>query len=186
MGRRIGIDIDDTLGVFISDFLEFYNDLRGTDFNVEDICTIPIYKILGLTTTEEERAWFDAYDESSRMMAMKPMADSVEVVNRLHQQGDYLIAITGRPEQIKEKTQLWLDREYSRKISELHFKSHGIRKAEMGLGLDIMAEDNGTEALAFAEARAKTYLLDYPWNRKVDSRENLVRVYSWDNFGKIL
>ena len=136
--------------------------------------------------TNEERAWFDAYDESSRMMAMKPMADSVEVVNRLHQQGDYLIAITGRPEQIKEKTQLWLDREYSRKISELHFKSHGIRKAEMGLGLDIMAEDNGTEALAFAEARAKTYLLDYPWNRKVDSRENIVRVCSWEELGRIL
>ena len=185
MGRRIGIDIDDTLGVFISDFLDFYNELKRTNFRLEDIYTLPIREVLGLTE-KEERVWFDAYNEKFPLTEGKTIRGTIEVINKLHRQGDYLMAVTGRSEQIKEKTQLWLDQKYSGKISELHCKPHGIRKAEMKLRLDVIVEDNSDEALAFAEAGVRTYLLDYPWNRKVDSRENIVRVCSWEELGRIL
>ena len=183
--RRIGLDIDDTLGIFCADFLEFYNQLKRTNFRLEQIYALNIHKSIGITP-EEERRLFDAYDESPRLMAMKSLSGSNEVINKLHSQGDYLMAITGRPAHTKEKTKLWLDQKYSGKIAELYFKPVGIRKAEMDLKVDIMIEDDINEALAFAKSGVMTYLLDYPWNRKVESQENLIRVYSWEELGKIL
>lgn len=104
--------------------------------------------------------------------------EAIEYLDRIHSHAD-IIAITTRcleAPNIYQRTKGWLDKY---KIPhEMLLISFNKGEDTRILGLDYMVEDSPQNALDCAEEGAKTFLIDYPYNRDTE-HERIVRVRDW-------
>ncbi len=170
----IGIDIDGTLtdpGYFIPHLNKHFN--VDIDF---DTVTEYDFRALYQATDEELKEFF--IGEGKGIMFIAPLLDgALTTVLELSERHEVHI-ITARREDLREKTQIWLN-----DVGLGHLPLHTLgspNKRELAekLGCDFFFEDHPTASEDIAEGGIEVLLMNAPYNRDT-GHHNMKRVYSW-------
>jgi uncharacterized HAD superfamily protein len=178
---KIGIDIDEVLANTMSNFLDFHNEMYGTDATRDEITD---YYFDGLFhwTREENFKRFDEFYKTRFFEDIVPVEGAADGIKSLQQLGT-LYVITSRPLYIKEQTLKWLTRYFGDDLPEVYFAhlDGAGTKADLcdQLGIDLLIEDSLEFAEACAAKNVQVLLMDAPWNRR-ELADNITRVYNWD------
>lgn len=182
----IGIDLDDTLLDFNSTLCEFHNQKYGTNYKRSDITKYRLDDIWN-ATYEQIVERIDEFYHTDLHWNSAPMEGAPEVIREL-QKKHRLIIITAKPDYLREKTLMWLDKHYKDAFKEIHFlgEFHGTsdhKKKSKGelcdeIGVDIFIEDSMANAKNIARLHRPVLLLDSPWNQG-ELPENVKRVKGW-------
>lgn len=187
--RRIGIDIDEVLADFMTELNRFYNQRYGTNFSIEDYKNYDLEKIWGGSKKDAVEIVNDFY-ESNVFLNILPVEGAQEGIKVLSIKNN-LIAITSRPQFIKEKTEKWMRNYFGGDISEIIFTgqynlhSSLISKASICLDrqISVLVEDNLKVAKECSEKGIMSFILDRGkkslWNRFDGDDKGMIRVNSW-------
>jgi uncharacterized protein len=184
---KIGIDIDEIIVEFSLGYLELFNKQYNKNIKFEDLFSYSLCEPLEISR-EESLKLAEEYQNSEEFDNIKIVPGAQEGINFLGKTHD-LIFITSRPQQIKEKTEIFLKKLFSNFNLKVFFSGgrteSGISKSEICLAqrIDILIEDDLLHALDCAEKGIKVILLDKPWNQKVTS-ENILRAKNWNEILK--
>lgn len=96
--------------------------------------------------------------------------------------------MTAKPDYLREKTQIWLNKHYGDVFKEIHFigeihanqNGHKKSKGELcdEIGVDIFIEDSMANARNIARLHRPVLLIDSPWNQG-ELPDNVRRVSGW-------
>lgn len=96
--------------------------------------------------------------------------------------------MTAKPDYLREKTQIWLNKHYGdvfkeiNFIGEFHANQNGHKKSKGELcdeiGVDIFIEDSMANARNIARLHRPVLLIDSPWNQG-ELPDNVRRVSGW-------
>lgn len=124
------------------------------------------------------------YSKSHIIAKLKPIKDSVEVIDRLHKQGYEFIAITSLGSDIASFKYRWknLQNLYGDAFKRLICLPGGSGKSEVlqefvGTA-DIWVEDHVVNAADGADLGFTTFLIDHPYN-SFSPHEQVMRVNGW-------
>lgn len=185
---KIGIDIDDCLGDFLTSFCEFHNETYSTGLKPEDFISYNFALIIGEDSKERVAQFY----KSTHFHNIQPWEDSQEAVKKLAEKHELYI-ITSRFGAF-DITLDWLNKYFPNTFSKnnVHFTANGYEgtsgrtKKEFceKLGLDYLIEDS-LEYVEQCCKITKCILLDRKHNRIRDLKE-VTRVYSWSEVPKIV
>ncbi|MCK5085105.1 hypothetical protein KAK05_00155 [Candidatus Parcubacteria bacterium] len=186
----IGIDLDEVLADFSKNFIAFYSDTNKTSYKMDEMYSYDLSEVWKETPEKIKRSIYDFYD-SQYFENIRPISGSIEGVDILSQKYELQI-ITSRQNDIKEKTENWIEKYFPNKFSQItltnHFAINGAstKKSKICLNenIDIMIEDAIKHALDCTSCCIKVLLLDYPWNRSIESSKKITRVRSWNEIVK--
>lgn len=188
----IGIDVDEVLVPFSKTYFNYAHETFGAEQMDGD--KIPHYRydeLFGITLAESFRRVALFYN--SEHFKNMPLHDGAkEVITELSKKHK-LIAVTSRFGDSKEFTRQWLEKEFPKMFSNIHFsaenhydeeykkKKNLKEKAEVckELGISLMIEDSIPHSLKCAEAGIKVLLFDRSWNHNEILPANITRIYSW-------
>jgi len=180
---KIGIDIDEVVTDTFSEVLKFHNLKKGTSFKKEEMHDYRMWASFPCTREEIEKSLSEMISEG-HIEKYLPIEESLESINLLRKNHE-LFFITARPENHKEQTFNWFDKNIPSlrdKIffSEDHFNGKGNAKFKICQEKDIkiMLEDSPNDALQCAQIGIKVILFDKPWNKSISHR-NITRVSGW-------
>lgn len=128
------------------------------------------------STREDWRGIHSLFAESHHILAIEPMPNAVEQLNRLSERFDIHIATTRLPQARRSMIE-WLER-HGFPPFDLHFLKHGEKHAWF-MPFFAAVEDDYGQAVAFVESGSPAFLLEHPWNRTKPRRENLEWVADW-------
>lgn len=185
---NIGIDIDDTISNTFESAKNYAEEYIKNELKKEPIMDISKVKdhyyirdMFGLTTEESDYFWKKYYNRI--IENVKPKASSVEMINKLREDGNKIIIITAR----------WSDEENDAfKISEKWLKKNGIKYDKLYTGIeikdetaikekiDLFIDDSINQCKVVTSAGIKSYLFDSETNRHINPDEAIERVFSWD------
>jgi len=182
--RKIGVDIDEVLVESAKKYLGFYNSKYDKNVQLKDVFSYNLWEPLGITKEESLKLADELYDldffENTELVK-----GAGEGINKLAKNND-LFVITSRPLHIKEKTEIFLKKNFpDTPLKVFHSKdlldNQSKSKSEIcrELGVEIIIEDHKDHALDCAENGIKVLLLDKPWNQNI-KHENITKVYNWD------
>lgn len=180
---RIGIDLDDTIWKFHENLIDFYNNVYGTDYKIEDYKIRDISVFFGITKDEERKLLKDFFesDLSEEVFFVDGFLDAFSELKEFTE----IFFITARPIQLKEKTEKRLSF-FSAENYPVHYVSNEEKRIRLKkvdfcekLGIDFMIDDGLHNSEEFTESSTKFLLLDFPWNKKSDLSKNVIRVNSW-------
>lgn len=187
---KIGFDCDDVLLDFRKGLHDYHNNVYGTNFERDEYYT-DLAKMWDCSEEESKRRVFEFYD-TDKHWNTPPVLGAPEAIKHLKKYND-LFVITSRPEEIKKKTNEWIDTYFPKMFNDVCFTNQyygggAIRsKGEIGkeLGLDYFVDDMIHHANDVARQGIPVLLFDGPWNReKLDP--GIQRVHSWDEIVQIL
>ena len=185
---NIGIDIDDTISNTFESAKNYAEEYIKNELKKEPVMDISKVKdhyyirdMFGLTTEESDYFWKKYYNKI--IENVKPKASSVEMINKLREDGNKIIIITAR----------WSDEENDAfKISEIWLKKNGIKYDKLYTGIevkdetaikekiDLFIDDSINQCKVVTEAGIKSYLFDAETNRHINPDKAIERVFSWD------
>lgn len=179
---KIGIDIDEVLTEFVRGYLEIYEKKYGKKARFEDIFSYNLWESLNITK-EEAIILGDELYESELFRNIETVEGAVNAINFLGEKNE-IFFITSRPEKIRSKTEEFLKKHFSFKYDLIYsgdFWGGKKTKAEVcsELGVDFMVEDNEKYSKEIANKGIRVFMLDKPWNKSCEPRENLFRVNKW-------
>ncbi|MDK2899132.1 MAG: hypothetical protein PWQ10_319 [Patescibacteria group bacterium] len=183
MMATIGIDIDDVLSETILSFLDFYNKKHNTNFSFNQITDYSLSKALNIPDKDEMLNIFDFFN-SDHAKNMNTTPYSKDIVHKLSKD-NLLYAISSRPTQLIELTNIWLNKHYEGCFKEIILTNSSIDKSStkssvcISKGIDYFIEDQVIFAKDCAEVCSKVILLDKPWNRLKMNNSNIIRVKDW-------
>ena len=136
----IGIDLDEVLADFINSFLKFYNKKNKTSFRRNKISCYNIWKIWEET---QEKIMGDIYDfyKTHYFENIKPVAGAIDGIDILSQKHELKI-ITSRQNDIKLKTEDWIEKNFPNKFSKIHFANHFAPSGSNIKKLEICFKEN--------------------------------------------
>lgn len=182
---KIGIDLDQVVADSLPLIKEFTLKRTGKILIDEDYHNKSFRAIWDLSPEEANRIEMEMYQQKWIYKA-KPINGAKDSLTLLSMNYDLYI-ITARPILLKEETTRWINETIfpfdENKIifsSEEHKNNKGT-KAEIcsRIGVELIVEDSGKNALSCAEIGISCLLFDNPWNLNF-SHEKIHRVYSWD------
>jgi len=182
---KIGIDIDEIVTEFVKGYLKVYNKKYGRDARYDEIFSYNLWESLNITKEEVIKLAEEFYD-SQHFQEIELVEGAIESINKLGKENG-IFFITSRPSYIQGKTQEFVTKHFSQIKNNLLFSGDfwgglGSRtKAQIcsELKLDFMIEDNKIYSREIAELGIKVFLMDKPWNKKVQ-HENITRVKNWE------
>lgn len=187
---KIGIDLDETTLNLIDPLIEYHKEKTGKKLEREDFESFYLSDILSISK-EEEWIYLDEFYNSDYFDKILPLQNSINVLKELSKNHE-IFFITARPENWREKTEKWLSKfvDFPHKLiltSNMHKNEPGKKKFEVceEKSIDIFIEDDHNYALGCANVGVKTFLLNKPWNRKINHK-NITRVDNWNEIHGIL
>ncbi|MBI2043676.1 hypothetical protein HYT25_04780 [Candidatus Pacearchaeota archaeon] len=183
--KGVAVDVDGVLACLFENLLEYYNSRFGTKFTENDLYTLKLWEVWGLSEGEEKPIIID-FCKSPFFRDVSPVAGSQEAVHALSKKYN-LAVLTARPVSTREKTISWLDRFYPGVFSDVHFTSHHfpengtkVNKSDFCLehGYGILIDDYHEHVNECAEKGIQTILLTQPWNWET-LRPKVRRVRNW-------
>lgn len=181
---KIGVDFDDVLLDCNTSLALFHNSRYGTSYEREDVRSWYLEHTWGCTQQEvvaRVKEWYGSQEHAES----RPVAGAIAAVGELARSHE-LYVITSRPANVKDLTQVWLDRHFPDQFGQLHFTSHfepgAGSKAEVcrKLGISLLVEDSLLHARDVAASGATVLLLDCPWNQEAVP-DNIIRIFTWDD-----
>jgi uncharacterized HAD superfamily protein len=191
---RFGIDVDAVLADTVNEILRRINGQYTLQMCLDDVTEYYVDVWLGDRPELGDLRTRLLYDNAF-YGALPPLADAVESVRVLTQQGPCYF-ITARPEEFQAVTAEWVARQgFPAEIPVICTWYKAQLAGE--LGLTHFAEDSHEQAERLAAAGLEVFLFDYPWNRHVvcdptpsglanDGGGRIVRVQSWRQVLQVL
>jgi len=179
--RRIGVDIDDVIFPFMANFLNYLNKKNATSYSFEEVTNYHLWKMGIHKSKEEDILVALEFQNSIKFDNINPIEGTKEVIEEISEDYD-IFFITSRSEDIKDKTNTFLNR---------HFPKNGFKVFHSGdvygknlsktdickeLKISLMIEDNAEYAYDLAKNGVKVFLLDKPWNKEYVRHENIIKV----------
>lgn len=190
---NIGIDIDDTIcntyEVFLPYFKKFMEEelKREYQFDLEDKTDYyKLQKRFGLTDDEDFTFWEKYFPTIVKEVV--PKDNSVEVIKKLKEDGNNIFLITARYAvegfDIRGITEKWLN-EKGIVYDKLIINSHNKLEIANEEKIDIFIDDSVRNCSMLIDGNIKTCMYTTEYNNFYEN-ENMTRVYSWDEFYKIV
>ena len=190
---NIGIDIDDTICNTYEVFLPYFKKYMEEDlkreyyFDLEDKTDYyKLQKRFGLTDEEDFRFWEKYFPTIIKEVV--PKNNSVEIINRLKQEGNNIFLITARYAvegfDVKGITEWWL-KEKGIIYDKLIINSHNKLEIANEEKIDIFIDDSIRNCSMLLEGNIKTYMYTTEYN-EFFKNEKLNRVYSWNEFYEMI
>ena len=190
---NIGIDIDDTIcntyEVFLPYFKKFMEEelKREYQFDLEDKTDYyKLQKRFGLTDDEDFTFWEKYFPTIVKEVV--PKDNSVEVIKKLKEDGNNIFLITARYAvegfDIRGITEKWLN-EKGIVYDKLIINSHNKLEIANEENIDIFIDDSVRNCSMLIDGNIKTCMYTTEYNNFYEN-ENMTRVYSWDEFYKIV
>src|SRR3989344_1731882 len=179
---KVGVDFDDVLLDCNTSLALFHNSRYGTSYERKDIRSWHLEHTWGCTRQEaiaRVKEWYHSPEHLQSTL----IPGALEAVTELAQSHE-LHLITSRPAQVKDLTQILLERHFAGRFAGHHFTSHfepgAGSKADVcrNLGISLLIEDSLMHANDVAANGVTVLLLDSPWNQEVVSG-NIIRIFSW-------
>ena len=132
-------DIDEVLAKLFVDLNNFYNKIYRTNFKLEDYVHYDLEKVWGGSKKRAVEIVIEFY-KSPEFDEIKPMEFSQEAIKILSR-GYNIIAVTSRPDFMKEKTEEWVYKHYP-DVKEILFTGMYDKKFIEMSKLDICLKKN--------------------------------------------
>jgi len=177
--NKIGIDIDGVLADFIVPFLEYCNGRFGISYKKEEVSSFYFLDSIGFPEEKSLKTYNDFYN-SELFETITPIEGSFNGVLKLFQKRYRLNLVTARPDSLKEKTFLWLWKNYPNIFEQVNF-TNGSKKSDFCLrnSISAMIEDHADYANDCAEKGIETFLITQPWNFLETLHPGVRRVKDW-------
>jgi len=183
---RIGIDIDDTISKtnekLIEEALQYDQKyLKGKGFKDKEAYSFMEMFYWNVIDVDNFMKYFR---NGNSFLELEPLEDSVEVINKLYDEGNEIFFITRRKNKLKMKsmTKKWLKKQgfkYNKVFFEVSKKGDLAEK----LGLDVFLDNDEKNVYDALESNIRAYLMDSKYNKEVPDLE---RVHNWKEFYKFV
>jgi len=188
---KIALDLDDVLVDFVGRFIDFHNEEFGTSFEVDKfVYDDGYYQVLNVEPTEVGQR-FKTFRKSPHFKKVGPFPYSIPLLEELKSLGHTVHIVTGRDTGRLNETKEFVEKFFAEQVSweRVHFGSdfHEDKNPQLkheiciSEGFNFLVEDSAKHAFECAEAGIKVLLLDKPWNQKVNSHKNIVRIKNSKN-----
>lgn len=168
---KIGVDIDGVVSNFVKNFRVIVNKAYNIDLREQDIYVHDIYLALGISKAEAYKHIYECLTQD-----LEVIEGAKEGLTRLCNDHEILI-LTARPKELNGITEKWLKRNNIPYHNLIHLDEGNKYKADVKL--DIIIEDNLTDALNYIGKSKVILVYDHPWNKSLNVKKLFQRVYSW-------
>jgi uncharacterized HAD superfamily protein len=187
--KEIYVDMDDVLCETARRFLavierEFGKQVpydRLTDFNFETSCNL---------TASERAVLYEKIHYADEILAIEPIPEAIEVLNKWARAGYQIAIVTGRPPDTYASSIEWLARFQVPYHSFTVVDKYGRFETENTVGLTLAelatkkfcwaVEDSWPMAQFLATTmNLPVALLDRPWNQSAEDHPNIKRYKQW-------
>lgn len=179
---KIGIDIDGVITDFVSTFIEVINEKYNIRFGHEDVKEHDLYKVLGISEDEAKKLIIETLDKD-----LQPQPYAIDELNKLNREHDIFL-ITARPHNTRNITEQWLYK-HGIKYKELIYLDEGKKhklKEQSNLKLDVIIDDNLKDIINWIDKVQLIIILNHPWNKSLNIKNNFIRAYNWIHISEIL
>jgi uncharacterized HAD superfamily protein len=182
---KIAVDMDEILSQFCDAFIEFHNFKYKTSYTIKDFFSFDFSKVLNCSEDESTNR-VNCYFKTDFFKKMKVVSGAIDGINKLKEKHE-LHLVTGRHEEIKDETLIWINKYFPNTFITINFTNHFSKiykkttKAEIciKLGVKVLIEDSLEYSKELEEHHIKVILMDMPWNQKEKLPSNFIRVYNW-------
>ena len=192
--RVIAVDLDEVLGEFVPQLLQYHNAHYGTQLHLADFHSYNFMDVWGGTRSEAVNK-IHHFFTTPYFLNMPPIPHAHSTLTALSQRYTYHI-VTARQHAIEKPTRSWLAEHYPGVFTSVllgnHYGTEGPArtKAEMcvEIGASVLIDDSAEHARAVSGVVEWVLLFDrdgkYMWNKgRAEYDENMPanvkRVYSW-------
>jgi uncharacterized HAD superfamily protein len=183
----LGIDIDDTISKTCDILVEYGREYTENYLNREatleftgDNSTHFYIEALYGWTKEESSKFFELYYKKF-IENVTPKQDSVEIINKLHDEGHKIILITSRDNfanvNARVETEKWLQKQgikYDNLVTDVYSKYQACLDNKVELFID----DSYKNCMEMASNGIEVFMVDAKYNYSLND-EKIRRVYSW-------
>lgn len=186
---NFGIDIDDTISNTFETFLPYMKkfveeDLNRTlDLNLKS--KTDYYDLINkynLSTQETQKFWEDYY--VSILENVIPKKSSVEIINKIKENGNKVILITARIDDgivdVRTITKKWLEAN-NIKYDKLIINSHNKLEIAKNENIDVFLDDSIRNCEMVSSGNIDTYMF-VTANNEYYENDKIVKVKTWDEF----
>ena len=182
---KIAIDIDEVLGQFLSALIEYHNNKYDTKFTEEDFHSYNFWNVWGGTKDEAIEKVYN-FNRTVSFKNIEPVGGAKKSINELKEKNELFI-ITSRPQDTKENTKEWLEKNFPNTFSKVYFTGDFVNDGHLktkkeicdDLDIDILIEDSGNYANDCTNSKRKVFLFNKPWNKDITIKEGVIRINSW-------
>lgn len=187
---RIAIDVDDVLANFLPTLVKFHNKTYNTAFTKEHFKSFHLWETWGGTREEAMDKVFHFYEtpEFENISVVEGAKEAVKLLKQNHE----LMVVTARPEELRSKTEAWINIHFPGLFSDIHianrFSKSGPQTTKAILcethGAEMLIDDSIDYALECVAPHRRILLFDNPWNQRPELPEGVNRVRSWEEILK--
>ena len=186
---NIGIDIDDTISYTFEETYpaakKFVENYLGRKVINEDFSTTVDYNYIEnvLQISKEEMEEFWKINLADLTKKVKPKEKSIEVINKLKEEGNNIIIITARWNEdycdSEKLTKEWLNK-YNISYDKLYIGAESKKQIAIDEKIDVFIDDSIKNCEEVSSANIETYLFASKINVKNPKSQNFNILYTWD------
>ncbi|MEK6886165.1 MAG: hypothetical protein AABX17_04325 [Nanoarchaeota archaeon] len=182
----IGVDCDEVIFPLLPSHCAFLNDKYALNLDWRKFTSYNFWEHYGKTRGQAVQDFieFTSTDEFMKVMPIEGSQEGIRELKKL----DKLYIITSRTDNLKDKTNNWLEQHFQGIFSGVVFgnifSNNGRKKISKRQlcsenNISLLLEDHWDYALDVSQD-IPVVLFDKPWNQdKKDNSGRIIRVYSW-------
>ena len=199
--RVIAVDLDEVLGEFVPQLLQYHNTHYGTQLRLSDFHSYNFMEVWG-GTRDEAVAKVYHFFTTPFFLHMPPIPAAYDTLHALSDRFMYHI-VTARQHFIEPQTRTWIAEHYPNLFTSLLFGNHygqtgaARSKADMcrEIGASVLIDDSADHARSVSGVVDWVVLFDregtYMWNKGRKEYDenmpaNVKRMHSWDEIRAFL
>jgi 5'(3')-deoxyribonucleotidase len=183
--KKIAIDLDEILSDTLTSVLDYYNTIHKTSIKREDFHSYNYWEIWGGSRERAVKLIADYY-KTDYFKNIKPVAGSIDGINKLKELGYEMYVVTGRSVEYKKQAINWLDKYFKNMFKDIFFADtfsvdiETKKKSEICKenGLKLIVEDDPYHIEDCTKAGIEVIYIEYPWNKNKEFK-NAIKVSSW-------
>lgn len=172
---KIGIDFDNILSNTTETYINLYNKITNSNYEMKDITD---YNMSIFLPINHKKIINDLWLNNELWDNIKPIEDSQKYIEMLSKEHElYIITATNiENANIKYK---WIRKNYP----YINPKNFIVCNDKQMVNVNIMIDDCIDN---LSNSTYKGVLLDYPWNQCKCLDNNIVRVYNWEQIYEVI
>ena len=178
---KIGWDIDDIIFPLMENYLAFHNNKHGTKLELKDVYNYHLWKCGIHSSKEESVKEVLEFQNSPAFDRIDLIPGAREVLGKISKKHE-IHFVTSRPEVIKSKTEILLNRNFPKNGFKILYSGEiyggKLSKAEICKinNIPLLIEDNPDYAIDCARNGIKVILLNHPWNVNCEEHKRIIRI----------
>lgn len=188
---KIGWDIDDIIFPLMENYLAFHNNKHETKLELTDVYNYHLWKCGIHSSKEESVKEVLEFQNSPLFDRIDLIPGAREVLGEISKNYE-IHFVTSRPEGIKNKTEILLNRNFPKNGFKILYSGEiyggNLSKAEIcnRFEIPLLIEDNPDYAIDCARNGIKVILLNHPWNKNCKKHERILRINELEEVLEIL